>query len=529
MNRIVKLFLVLGLFGLLYSCVKEDDLNFDDLSLSNWTPDIAAPLVNSSFSFDDITGWEVADELMVDASGRITIVSSSSLYDRQAEEFLAIQDQSTVAGVQLTPALVLALQSAPFVSVPLTQTLGFTTTNNCRIDSVLLKGGNLTINSVNNSSIAGRVVVFINQLRKNGRPFVDTLLVGANGNDNVSVDLTGYQLGLSQSGSLNQLEIAYGMTFFAGSQPPQAGTGLSVTAGFSALQFQIAYGYFGNLQFDIPLDSAELDLFSNSASDSFYFADPVMKLSVANSVGANFRLSGIQLRPIGQQGQVIPFSTSVQSFDISAAALPGQTSSDTLIFNNANCNGTFSTALEQQPRYIEYAGTVTANIPPQSSANFITDNSRFQANLRVELPLDGWSQRFTVRDTADFTIDNLDQVDSLVFRINATNGFPFDAYTQVYFVNAGFQVLDSLLMDPADLVIAAAGIDANGYAVAPTQKVHDEPLDQNRIDRILSCEKLIVVSVLRTNGAPGRSVKITNRDQLDVKIGARARLDVTVN
>ena len=529
MNRFINLLLFVGLFSLITSCVKEDDLNFDDLSVSEWTPDIAVPLVNSSFSFNDITGWEGADELEVDANGRITIISSSSLYDRHADAFFNIQDQAVTAGAQFTPAMVTALLSAPSVSVPVTQTLGFTTTNNCRIDSVLLKDGLLTLTSTNNSSVAARVVMFIEQMKKNGRPFVDTLIIPANNNSTMVLDLTGYQLGLSQNGAVNQLEIAYGITFFAGSLSPQVGTGIIINAEFEAMQFQMAYGYFGNLQFDIPLDSVALDFFSSNVTDSFYFADPVMKLSVANSVGANFRLSGIQLRPIGQQGQSIPFSTSVQSFDISAPAFPGQTAADTLVLTNANCNGTLSTALEQRPRYIEYAGTVTANIPPVSSSNFISADSRFQANLRVELPLDGWSQRFTIRDTADFNIDNLDQVDSLVFRLNVANGFPFDAYTQIYFVNAGFQILDSLLLDPADLIIAAAAVDVNGYAVAPARTMHDEPLGQDRISRILSCEKMIIVSVLRTTGAPLRSVKITDRDQLDVKIGARARLAVSVN
>ncbi|MEY4595577.1 MAG: hypothetical protein RIQ47_1987 [Bacteroidota bacterium] len=529
MNVKKKIFLIVGLAAFLTACVKEDDLNFDNLSLSEWTPDIAAPLVNSSFSFEDITGWDVADELEVDASGRITIISQSSLYDRQATDFFTIQDQSVTAEAQLTPALLLALQSAPSVSVPVVQPIAFTTTNNCRIDSVLLKSGVLSLQAVNTSSISGRVIIFINQLKKNGRPFVDTLFLPASGTSNTSVNLNDYQIGLSQTGAQNQLEIAYGMTFFAGGSSPQSGTGITVDAAFQSLVFKNAYGYFGNLQFDIPTDSAALDLFSYNSTDSFYFADPVMKLSVANSMGANFRLSGIRLQPIGQQGQLIPFSTSLQTFDISAPAIPGSTASDTLVFNNANCNGTFSTALAQRPQYIEYSGTVTANVPAVSTSNFIRDDSRFQANLRVELPLDGWSQRFSVFDTADFFIANLDEVDSLVFRLNITNGFPFDAYTQVYFVDANFQVLDSLLLNPSDIVIASAAIDANGYATVPAKRMHDEPMSSDRIRRIISCEKLIVSSVLRTANAPARSVKFTNRNQLDVKIGVRARLAVAVN
>ena len=156
MNRFINLLLFVGLFSLITSCVKEDDLNFDDLSVSEWTPDIAVPLVNSSFSFNDITGWEGADELEVDANGRITIISSSSLYDRQADAFFTIQDQAVTAGAQFTPAMVTALLSAPSVSVPVTQTLGFTTTNNCRIDSVLLKDGLLTLTSTNTTNITDK-------------------------------------------------------------------------------------------------------------------------------------------------------------------------------------------------------------------------------------------------------------------------------------------------------------------------------------------------------------------------------------
>ena len=84
----------------------------------------------------------------------------------------------------------------------------------------------------------------------------------------------------------------------------------------------------------------------------------------------------------------------------------------------------------------------------------------------------GYTQGFTLQDTTPFSLENIEQVQSAVFRINVTNGFPASAFTQVYFTDSLYNQLDSLISDPADLLVESGQLDLNGVVIAQHVQIY---------------------------------------------------------
>lgn len=113
----------------------------------------------------------------------------------------------------------------------------------------------------------------------------------------------------------------------------------------------------------------------------------------------------------------------------------GQVVQTNFVLNQTNSNE--KTVINQQPRYISYSVNALTN-SPTPTYNFLEDSSRFKVDVEVNLPMKGYAEGFTLQDTTPFTLENIEQVQSAVFRINIVNGFPAKAYTQVYFYDTLF-------------------------------------------------------------------------------------------
>lgn len=521
--------LLLGsLIGVLfYSCIKED-ISFDGFTTSNWKPDVALPLVNSTLSFADVSGLTDSGEVYVDQNGRIVVVSTSSLYERRADEFITIPDQTNTSSLVISNSI---LTQLPTVGSSYQQVVSnsysFDAGSGVQLSSMLIKSGSLEIAFSNPTPLQGSVDILINELStligSSITPFFKSVPLPANvTNGLLSVDLSGYTLAPTSN---NTISIAYGFNLSRSGIAPALNSVISVSATFKDITYYHVYGYFGSQGFQIPLDSARLNLYTNNPSDDFTFLDPSVNLEITNGVGESFTVSSIFLQPLTASGSPIPFSTTLNSFSISSPSTPGQEAVSVATINNSN--STIVQVMQQRPEYVTYLASVnTAN--PTGTLNFITDSSRFNARLRVELPLDGYAQRYTIKDTAEFALEDIDQVDSMVFRLDIRNGFPASAYSQVYFADSNGVVLDSLLLDPMDRLIDAADVDANGYVIRATERIHDEPFNRARIQRITECTQLFVYSLLNTpNASQQQRVVFTDRDQLSVKLGVRARLNVS--
>jgi len=140
----------------------------------------------------------------------------------------------------------------------------------------------------------------------------------------------------------------------------------------------------------------------------------------------------------------------------------------------------------------------------------------------IDFPLRGYASGFLISDTVEFELQNIEGIDSATFRINVDNGFPASAYTQIYFADSNYVVLDSMLINPSALLVESAQVDANGKVTQPTHKMIDEPFSKLRLNHLFTAKKLLIVSVIDTKDAPNSLIEIYDYYKMDVKIGVRA-------
>jgi hypothetical protein len=123
-------------------------------------------------------------------------------------------------------------------------------------------------------------------------------------------------------------------------------------------------------------------------------------------------------------------------------------------------------------------------------------------NLDTITNLPEWVDEVEVvmEGTVDFDLSELststDFVRRLLLRVNIYNGFPNLVLTQAYFLDPGFNVIDSVFEEGA-LSIAAGTPIGSGETVEPTHSRRDAVFDQDRIEPLQDATRLLFRATIR--------------------------------
>lgn len=523
------LYLLFLLVFFLQSCVKKEDFEFDKIAATTWTPDIAVPLVNSQLSIYDLVGPSDSGTVSIGSDSLVSLVYKGNIYSIYGYEFLPLVNQQDQQISSLNSADSTTLYNLSTVNKVINAVYPFSVANGEQLDSITLRLGTLIFHFQSFVPHSGTLHISIPAATFNGTPFSKDIPFSILGGIPVlaldSFDMAGYDVDFSSTGATNTLPINYTVTF-NNSGTGQACTNLnfSIRTDFSNMRIARAFGNFGQRSLTVNVDSSRISIFNNSLGGTVYFDDPKMTFLISNSFGMPIDAHLTSLYSIQSSGPNIPVTGNIPDpLPINVPASIGQTANSSFFLDKNNSN--IQTVVNAQPRYIGYTVNATSNLPA-SSYNFVEDSSRFKVDLDVDLPLKGYALGLTVQDTTDFSFDNIKEVQSAVFRINITNGFPASAYTQIYFTDSVYQPLDSMLINPQDLVIESALVDGAGLVIQPLHKMHDEPFNRTRLEHLFNAKKLLIRAVINTKDSPLQHVRIYSTYRLDVKIGVRALLSI---
>ncbi|MFM7216725.1 MAG: hypothetical protein ACKO1U_01755, partial [Bacteroidota bacterium] len=481
MKHAKPLVLIVCVFLSVVACVKQEDFDMTDLSVSQWQPDVAVPLVNSSVAFKDVSGLVDSGQLIVDPNGRVTIINTSSIYERSGKSFFSIPDQQAAFSYYLDASHASTLNSSGSCSESVSQSVLFLLPSGQRIDRVTLSTGVLFFSVSNTISRTCTLNISIPSLQLNGSGFSAQAIVPPSTSNRIfSYVLNGYTADLTAGGQGNRIDVNFSVTFRGSGANVSSGTALAVSTNLNNLDYSYVEGYVGPIDFRIPLDTVALDLYSNDPTDIYQFSDPRLSIEIENSVGIPSRLDSCFVQPIRDDGSFINASllSPLTTYAIDYPTIAGDARSTVVSINSQNSSIVSSYAA--RPSDVIYTALAHLNPGAVPVTNFITDSSKIQVNLRSELPLDGFARRLTIRDTSTFELEELGELDSVVFRLEARNGFPLTALTQVLFLSNGLQV-DSLFHTSDLLFIEAADVDASGFSIGSKVHIHDEPIGQERL------------------------------------------------
>ncbi len=128
-------------------------------------------------------------------------------------------------------------------------------------------------------------------------------------------------------------------------------------------------------------------------------------------------------------------------------------------------------------------------------------------------------------DTFPFTSsDQLDNLESMTFKINTDNGFPLDVNIQIYFADSLYNKLDSLMSDNSNLLNSGVINPATGVVVSPTHTTSTITFNQARLPHLKYAKFLILKGTLNSTDKGAKPIRITSDNNLVVKLGIRTKL-----
>ncbi len=529
---------------MIISCSKfADDLDFDKLITPGWNAEFAVPLVNTTYRIMDFFNEENQEFIQIDADGLISLVySSKEIFSAKAEDFIKLPDQS----VGFSLPLIFPLRGEIDTIFYNFDYIFVGESDDQRIDSIFLKGGSLRVsgNTNLNRNKSDLVIILPEFLHKtNGQQLqFDISLDNPEGQLNSvffdsQVDLSEYKLTINPDGSglRNEINFLSKIIVYHDDNPIIIPYEFNVDISFTSLEFQELYGYLGKYSLEFA-DSVKINIYQNAIGGGVQFGSDALNfiITTRNSIGVPIAFESEEFYVYSPHnppyfGNLHLFGEGTENrFDILSPDFTeiGQSVETILNFSQTNFPEVF---LSMAPKFFYFDFDATLNILGDTTAqNFIQDTSRISFGTSLAFQMYTAIDLLSFQDTIDFKIDSsIDDIDYLLFRITAENGFPLSALIQLYFADSQYNVIDSLIYDNDTRIIAGAqvGLPPKLRVTKPTLQTTDIRIDTEWLGRVTKANFLLIRAGLKTTD--GNMAKIYDDYGLNLKIGINAGLNIT--
>jgi len=304
---------------------------------------------------------------------------------------------------------------------------------------------------------------------------------------------------------------------------------------FSVNNIDFAYieGYLGKQEETVDPDSLEIDdEILEKISGTFQFANPTIKFTYRNSFGLPVLLD-LSVEGEFNDGSIV---------DLGAPVIDVQCPADT---SNPEVEGTVEfnkddTNIEDllvfpPPVKIRYSGSAAINPSPDTTIiNFITNKSKIEGDLEIEIPIEFSAGNLTFEDTVDIDFDDEDtdfsfeDIEFTKIHLNIKNGFPLDLRFQMI-------PLDSITSAPYDLLefilLSAAPVDGNGVVIKEQVDWNLEVIEINQefLENLEKSDQVIVKVIFNTTGNGANPVKILSDYIFEFNIGIEGKFKFNFN
>jgi len=529
MNNKFNLILLGVCFIALNACKKPD---FNKTKGVQWNPNLAVPVGHSEFDVYDILAGQDQNSLVsISSVGELALNYRGELLSVGVDQIAQLDNQSASINLSLANQGLSVIGSYNNSMTQSTnQTITFNLANGVKLRDLALEGGSIDFSIQTDLQHNIVVSVLFPDILINGQPVSRSLSSNYNGtsphSNSTSIDLTGAQLDLTAGGTANENTLrAQITTTVNGTGNPIAGNeNTAVSFGFNNLHLDHATGYFGQQALINATDSIQLKLFDNIPSGFAQLTNPKLRFKITNSFGIPVQLDVSNLKTINENTNS---TTNLTTNVLSGVVIPGAANQgDSVVVNLTELNTTNTTNMNalvnNTPKYLSYTANAISN-PSGIATNFVTKNSQLKIDADLELPLEGYAYDFEIRDTMPFNFsENADMVDYVLFRINATNGFPISFVSQVQFLDQNHMPIFNIF-SAEETILAAAPVNSNGVVTNAVKKITDIQLDQNKIGLLPNAKYAVIIGKAATT-QPNTVVKIMDSYKLLLKLGIQVKL-----
>lgn len=137
---------------------------------------------------------------------------------------------------------------------------------------------------------------------------------------------------------------------------------------------------------------------------------------------------------------------------------------------------------------------------------------------RLDIPIEG-STSFNLADI----FESNEQINRVLLRVNANNGFPAEVLLQAYFLGSNGILIDSFFLDQS-LLLPAGSLIGSGETVSPSYTRKDVVFSRERIDLLENAEAISFKATILNAEIDSTLIDFYPGYSIDIQIGAMLEL-----
>lgn len=510
-------------------------------------PSLAAPIAYGNFSIQDIL------ETLNDSSGLvgqtedslIYIYYTDTAYSLNAEELITIPNHIVSETYFESDVNITTWNLLP---VGLEQTfrkkelLEFSIEPGDRVDSIMVKAGSLDLEAYSQFRHSGELRVTSSNIIDPAGDSLDISFTISNTDGTFSnttaYDLAGYKITMDEISGSAVAVLNFNLTLVKSPEPVSPGEEAGLRCEFSALEYDVVYGFIAERSITSLRESLEIGFFDQMDEvPDIYFADPQFNIAVHNSFGVPLSLRIDTLRARSFKDGLYTYLTfrndTMNPFQIYAPTVDqmGTEVTTERHFNVETSN--IDELIASVPDLIDFSfNASTGNPPGSTSQNFLLDDSKMVVETEMMLPMWLKTSGYTLIDTLEMAFDsllmNLSFLEEALFRLTTTNEWPLEISVQIYFLDAADAKKDSLFSEQTILLNAAPVNDEGELDRSALQEhVVDVELTAERLDELEGARKMMLKARAVTSENGADTVKFYSSYLLHYKLAIDA--DFSIN
>ncbi len=527
MHLLRRIWVFAVIIVILFSCRKP--------TVANWDVDVALPLVNSQLNIKNFIGDSI---FKADNTGLLHLAVNREITAIKLDSLITIPDTSFVRTFTVFVGLQpIAVQPGQTFNQFPSNEINFNINNGVAIKKVDMRSGRLKITFSNKLSQPLDMIYVIPSATRNGEKLtiLETIPPGQKSLSK-TYDLSGYSFNMTgvTGTAFNTVVQTYTMGLNTSAVTTTVGNGevANIEVNYEKLVPQYIEGYFGQQLIKIPLDTAKLDLANQFYAANFQLKDADLKFRVLNEFGAEFSAALSNIKAINS---VHNNSVALNTNQLSYLNINRATKASGVVYpsikevdlNSSNSN--IVPFLSNLPDKLTSQGIV--NVNPLGNISGYNDFAFYDKGIHVfadiNIPMRFNADYFRLKSTSqvDFKdVEQLDNVKSGNFVINATNGYPFKARLQAYLKDEQGKVLDSLFV-PGQNVVESGQLDANNKVIAPQYSKVLVPVTSGKINNLKRTTSMEIVTYFIM---PPNPPDITIYEEYQFKVNIVAELSYNV-
>lgn len=493
----------------LFSCTK-----FDKVTIVDNDAEFAIPLIDTKLTVNDILGqFDENTFITVDQDSLITLNYKGDFLEVNSQTVFDIFNGLPGAGFQMMDTVDVAPLQPP---------------NSIRIDLVSFKTGlaGFAYQSFHEEDMMVKFIFPDFRHKVTGEVYEKT--INADYEGSVPVEKQGlfsiadYEL----IGQNNELRAIYVAIHPDGVRD----TLTNVFVGLTNLSFDYVEGYLGNDLYELDLDTIEIDVFDNWVSGNVLFEDPTVRITVNNSFGFPVNSVTNIFNVFTVEDEILPLESEFidNGIFIDYPRLDEVGETVTTVFDFTKENSNIKDILGSRPVAVEYEFDGEPNPNADTTiVGFMDCNSFFNVQVEVALPLHAEVNAFTLFDSTriepiDFDPSFLwyDNLDFVEFKLKTINTTALDIPTQLYFADENGVLVDSLIADVNNFIVAAP-VDMNGEVTMPQEAEQLIRFEGEQIDQLKNATQLILATSFSSYNDGTVPIKILSGEGMQIRVGAK--------